>query len=94
MEYRSVIKSYLIDNGYGGLYDAGECGCTLDDLMPSGSDCLEVDCEPGYTGHCTPNCNHEDVSEMGDCHIQFIKPIWPIVDPYISFNNSAVEIEE
>lgn len=94
MGYKSMITSYLVDNGYGGLFEAGECGCTLDDLMVGGIDCLQEDCEPGYKGYCTPNCNHEDVAEVGDCHVQTTKPAWPLVDPYIAFNHSGVEIEE
>jgi hypothetical protein len=37
MTAREIIKKYLEDNGYDGLFYAqGECSCQLNDLMPCG----------------------------------------------------------
>ena len=43
-----ILKQYLVDNGYDGLY-RDECGCFVDDLLP----CVENDvghCQAGYKG--------------------------------------------
>lgn len=43
-----IIKDWLKEHGYDGLYNADEpCGCDLDDFMP----CIEPDiynCQPAY----------------------------------------------
>lgn len=41
-----MIKRFLKDNGYDGLFYDGECGCELNDLVPCGADPSQ--CEPGY----------------------------------------------
>lgn len=45
MDVLGIVRKYLEDNNYAGLYSAGECACTLDDLVP----CDEIlrDCCPG-----------------------------------------------
>lgn len=47
-----IIRSYMEDHGYDGLYDPGECACVLNDLMP----CSEVQstCRAGYEHKCEP----------------------------------------
>jgi len=44
---KEIVKQYLINHGYDGLYsDLLECGCSVDDLMPcSGNAC---GCRSGY----------------------------------------------
>jgi len=54
-------KKWLVDNGYDGLYVAGECSCENKDLAPCG-DGPHEDCEPGYT-HLDPRPGHK---EFGD----------------------------
>ena len=51
-----IVKQYLIDNGYDGLY-ADECGCFVDDLAP----CCD------YFGHCDPGykVKMNDEGEIG-----------------------------
>jgi hypothetical protein len=46
-----IVRSYLEQNGYDGLYDPGECACLKDDLAPCGQ--IGHSCEPGYqyAGH-------------------------------------------
>jgi len=53
----SIIKAYLIEQGYDGLVSFdNECGCLLDDLMPCGGE-HAMRCEPGYkVAGCSPHC--------------------------------------
>jgi len=46
MTVKEIVKKWLKDNGYGGLYAPGTCACELDDLMPCVDCCM--DCKPGY----------------------------------------------
>ena len=51
MNILEIVKEYLIQNEYDGLYNTtGECMCLIEDLMP----CIEFcsDCKPGYKGPC------------------------------------------
>ena len=45
MNIKDILLEYLETNGYGGLFETGECGCMLDDLMHCDA---PMDCEPGY----------------------------------------------
>ena len=47
MDVFGIVKQYLEQNGYDGLYCRGECGCLLEDLMPCTSESA-LRCEPGY----------------------------------------------
>ena len=51
-----MVREYLEKNGYDGLveYD-GECGCSLDDLMPCGHESA-IDCEAGHKIDCPDTC--------------------------------------
>ena len=52
MEIRDIVKDWLEENGYTGLFhDSGECACKIDDLMPCDGPCLE--CEAGYVVSAT-----------------------------------------
>ena len=42
-----IVKEYLIQNEYDGLYNtAGGCVCLIENLAPCSKSCS--DCEPGY----------------------------------------------
>ena len=41
-----IIKKYLKDNGYDGLFWSGACSCKIDELIICGESCAH--CEPGY----------------------------------------------
>lgn len=41
-----MIRYYLKEHNYDGLYNEGTCGCLLDDLAPCGCDGI-VDCLAG-----------------------------------------------
>ncbi len=41
-----IIKAFLVNNGYDGLYNDDICGCERDDLGPC--DGIQVHCKPGY----------------------------------------------
>jgi hypothetical protein len=57
----TLIKQYLEENGYDGLYSIdGECGCENSDLFPCGY--RPDDCTPGYKVPCNCACG-------GDWHI-------------------------
>ena len=58
MNLREYIAACLKSDGYDGLHDAEECGCTLDDLMPCGHPW--ADCEPGYVCKCPDKLEPRD----------------------------------
>jgi hypothetical protein len=41
-----IVKAYLEENGFDGLYAEDECGCKKDDLAPCGE--LGESCNAGY----------------------------------------------
>lgn len=46
MTVKEIIRAYLIDNDYDGLW-TDDCGCFLDDLFPC--DCEGIErCQAGY----------------------------------------------
>jgi hypothetical protein len=51
MNVREIVIQYLRQNGFGGLYCPGECGCTIDDLAPCGE--MVEACESGVKEPCT-----------------------------------------
>lgn len=57
MNVKEIIKKYLQENFFDGLYCPGECACELDDLFPCGEGDL-VHCQPGYRGPC--DCGDHD----------------------------------
>jgi len=46
MNALEIVKKYLEENGYDGLYYPGECACENDDLAPCGEDISK--CDAGY----------------------------------------------
>ncbi len=61
MNLKDIVRQYLNENGYDGLYSEGECACKLDDLFPC--DDPNEDCQAGYLNKCDPEtCNLD-----GDC---------------------------
>lgn len=69
MDVKQILKEWLTKNGYDGLYYAGECACSVDDLWPCGEDLSE--CEPGYLAPCPESCG------CHDWHISREKPKHP-----------------
>lgn len=61
MTVQEIVKQYLEANGFDGLYQAGECSCPVDALMP----CDEL-CADCAAGHKLP-CNPETCNADGDC---------------------------
>jgi hypothetical protein len=51
-----IIKKYLIENGYDGLQDECECGCSLDSLAACGNS-MDT-CEPAYKHECSKCKDH------------------------------------
>jgi hypothetical protein len=50
MKVKDFIEKHIKDTGYDGLYVAGECSCTIDNLMPCGD--MNAECEFGYKVKC------------------------------------------
>lgn len=78
MEVIEIIKKYIEDNGYDGLYQTeGECACKIDDLYPCGEGGLE--CNVGYKTPCPkiedPEGEYhcECLGKEGDWHISATK---------------------
>lgn len=55
MDVHGIVKEYLEENGFDGLYSE-ECACLKDDLMDCGGPCYN--CEPGYRNPC--DCGEHD----------------------------------
>lgn len=62
MNVKKIVKKYLEDNGYDGLY-SDECGCKLDDLGPCILGVDMINCQAGYISPCDPETCPAD----GDC---------------------------
>jgi len=59
MNVRDIVKEYLQQHGYDGLFRNGPgCGCGIDVLMLCQEACDQ--CEPGYKVPCNP-----DTCELG-----------------------------
>ena len=59
MTVKEIVKQYLEQNGYDGLYHEDlECGCSLDDFAPCGD--MSEHCEIGYTNACATCTKRED----------------------------------
>ena len=53
MNVTEIVRTYLIENGFDGLYDPNSsegCGCKIDDLFPCGE--LYEKCVPGHLVKC------------------------------------------
>jgi len=49
MNLQDIVKNYLKDNGFDGLYNPDDpCGCSKDDLFPCACGFFPRDCNPGY----------------------------------------------
>ena len=59
---KEIIKEYLEENGYDGLY-YDDCACSVEDLIPC--DEPNTNCQPGYKGAC----NGGDCDGDCDFHI-------------------------
>lgn len=65
MEVREIIKTWLTEYGYDGLYDPGECGCIIEDLAPCGQ--ISGGCIPGYVGVATVESGYDFTIGPPDC---------------------------
>lgn len=88
---KTIFETELKALGYNALY-SDDCGCKVgDDFMPCGDAEQVWECEPytAYKVYCTPKCIHEELPVEGDYHYQPTKPLFPPVDPFISFNHAG-----
>jgi len=65
MTIKEIVKSFLTDNDFDGLYNPGECACLKDDLFPCGEP--SEWCEAGYKAPC--DCGDHD------WHVQLERPL-------------------
>ena len=72
MTVKEIVKKYLEENGFDGLY-CDDCGCKTDDLIPCDNEgCL--DCQPGYKNPYTPDDEEDDLVWAGNWRIGPEKP--------------------
>ncbi|WP_294043259.1 hypothetical protein, partial [Thiolapillus sp.] len=67
---RDMVAAYLREHGFDGLF-CDECGCSLDDLMPCGTNDWAWACQ---AGHIKPGCT-EACGQGCDFHIVPEKPL-------------------
>ncbi len=64
MTVREIVKDWLKQHGYDGLYSATDCGCVLDDLMSCEGE-GSFDCLAGYRISLWPKIGFEYGPEIG-----------------------------
>ena len=70
MNVADIVKRFLEENGFDGLYSEDEeCGCFKADLFPCSEECVP-DCVPGYLVPCE-NDEGEKVMGIGPKGIEF-----------------------
>lgn len=52
MTVKEILKQWLKEHGYDGLYIPDECACELDDIAPCCCQESVLACEPGYKTPC------------------------------------------
>jgi hypothetical protein len=73
MDLRTLLKRYMEDNGYDGLFNPNsDCACEKDDLAPC--DEMSIECTLGVKGACDPETCPID----GECEWHIVlKPAPP-----------------
>lgn len=59
MTVKEIVKKYLEDNGFDGLWSEYDCACKKDNLMPCGGEDI-LNCEAGYLMPCPEDCGEHD----------------------------------
>jgi len=59
-----ILRDWLQENGYNGLWNDEPCGCGVDDLAPCGE--TPLDCMPGHKGIITETNNHDRDMFVGE----------------------------
>lgn len=68
MNVLSIVKFYLAEKGFDGLYNMdGDCACDVTDLSPMS--CMTEECKPGYREKCNPETCELD----GDCDFHIVE---------------------
>ena len=57
MNCMEIVRKYLEDNGYDGLYHECDCACDMKDLFACGEDISE--CKPGYKKEREPGGEYD-----------------------------------
>lgn len=68
MTVAEIVKNYLVENGYGGLFGEG-CSCELDDLIPCYFPFFPGSCEAGYRVKCTNACGQAELGSRRHIHV-------------------------
>jgi len=58
-----IVKAYLVEHGYDGIYAEDECACLIDDLMPCGEPCDR--CIAGYKAPCDCGDHEYHIQDRG-----------------------------
>lgn len=62
LEIKEIVRGFLFQNGFDGLFSSNECGClAMENFMPC--DKPRIDCEAGYKMPCPG----EDCELEGKC---------------------------
>lgn len=73
MNIFKIVKLWLKENGYNGLYsDGGECACELSDLQPCGENFS--DCSPGIKKTWSEMTEKQQLMCESGCDFYIIKP--------------------
>lgn len=56
MTLKEIVREYLKEHGYDGLFSEADCACLADDLFPC--DSPRDDCQPGHRLPC--DCGDHD----------------------------------
>jgi len=56
-EVIDIVRKALIESGYDGLYNEGECACLIDNLQPCGEDFSL--CRAGYRHDAPPGSGYD-----------------------------------
>lgn len=56
LDAQSIVEAWLVEYGYDGLFQPGECACKVGNLFSCGGPCGE--CQPGYLKPC--DCGDHD----------------------------------
>ena len=72
MKVKEIVKTWLIENRYDGLYaDGGECACEVNDLEPCS--CIQDDCLSGYKKTWEQLTEKEKHNLSNECDFYIVK---------------------
>lgn len=64
MTVADIVRDWLREHGYDGLYVEDDCACDLDDLAPCQN--IQLECEAGYKHPCPTECDDDHEFHISD----------------------------